>query len=625
MKHRGRHKKYILRAAVLLCVLAVQCCFAFQKEGYHMDEMISFEMSNAEYNPWIVPTQPVGRLAKFVQEELRGETFIQTFANLADTVQDAVKNRGGSKILQYKADVYPEPVWIDSKGFTDYVTANGKGRFNYLSVYFNEKDDVHPPLYSMLLHTMSSLFPGVIVPFLGCFINILAILGCVLLIFRLGEVLESGGILPEGSGELWGVCAALLYGISSGAIATALLIRMYGLMTFFCVALFYAHLKKWMGNGFGRKNKGLAAVTMLGFWTQYFFLFYCLALAAVTAGLLAAKKRYKELRGYVIAMASAGVIGVAVFPFSIKAVLSSDRGQEAAQYLGQGLAGYGTRLAAFGKLLLEGTFGNAALGGCILLCLLAGGILWRLRRRKGGHSVFKGQVPAFLLLLLVPLGCDFLLTSRMAPYLVDRYIMPLFPFVVMFVVYLLIKLFCADGEEADFPEGSPAKRDVLDGSPAKGGVPDGDSAKGRSPQSGRAVRARRYLVPVIVLALAVFQAAAYDGRYLYKGYSEQLAVAEQYQDLPCVCLYEGVGFYTNLVEFTYYDRTLLTRLEEMEQRQDREELLGLEQLVVLRKSNVDEEGMQRVLELYGWKVEEILLEAGESVHGDTVYLCGKSE
>lgn len=290
MKHRGRHKKYILRAAVLLCVLAVQCCFAFQKEGYHMDEMISFEMSNAEYNPWIVPTQPVGRLAKFVQEELRGETFIQTFANLADTVQDAVKNRGGSKILQYKADVYPEPVWIDSKGFTDYVTANGKGRFNYLSVYFNEKDDVHPPLYSMLLHTMSSLFPGVIVPFLGCFINILAILGCVLLIFRLGEVLESGGILPEGSGELWGVCAALLYGISSGAIATALLIRMYGLMTFFCVALFYAHLKKWMGNGFGRKNKGLAAVTMLGFWTQYFFLFYCLALAAVTAGLLAAKK-----------------------------------------------------------------------------------------------------------------------------------------------------------------------------------------------------------------------------------------------------------------------------------------------------------------------------------------------
>ncbi len=46
--------------------------------------------------------------------------------------------------------------------------------------------------------------------------------------------------------------------------------------------------------------------------------------------------------------------------------------------------------------------------------------------------------------------------------------------------------------------------------------------------------------------------------------------------------------------------------------------------MVLRKSNVDEEGMQRVLELHGWIVEEILLEAGENVHGDTVYLCRKS-
>lgn len=582
MKSWREWRRYRLQAVALLCVLAVQCCFAFQKEGYHMDEMISFEMSNAEYNPWIVPTQPVGRLAKFIQEEIRGDGFVAVFSNLTDTVRDVAKNRGNSKLLQYKADVYPEPVWIDSEAFTNYVTAGGTNRFNYLSVYFNEKDDVHPPLHSMLLHTMSSFFPGDIFPFLGCVINIAAILGCMLLMFRLGDLWERAGILSEGQGRLWGLGGALLYGLSSGAIATMLLIRMYGVMTFFCVALFYLHMKKWMGKGFERKNKGLAAVTALGFWTQYFFLFYCIPLAAVNAALLASKKRYRELGRYAAAMACSAAMGIAVFPFSVKAVLSSDRGQEAVENLSQGLAGYGTRLAAFGKLLLEGSFGNAVLGIVVLLCF-AGGAVWYVRRERGkGCAAGRERMAGLWLLLLVPAGCYFLLTARMAPYLVDRYIMPLFPFAAMLLAFLALWGF------------------------------------------GVFRKANRYLMLLPVLLLAVFQVAAYDGRYLYRGYAEQVAVARQYGELPCVCLYEGYGFYYNIVEFMEYDRTLLTRLSELEQRQDRAELLDLDRVIVLQKSGVGQEGLLRVLELYQWEVEEVLLEAAQSVHGDTIYLCRKS-
>ena len=40
-----------------------------------MDELLSFELANGEFNPWIVPTQPQGRLAKFVENEIRGESF----------------------------------------------------------------------------------------------------------------------------------------------------------------------------------------------------------------------------------------------------------------------------------------------------------------------------------------------------------------------------------------------------------------------------------------------------------------------------------------------------------------------------------------------------------------------
>ena len=39
-----------------------------------MDELLTFELANAEFTPWIVTTQPVGRLEKFVQNEIYGDT-----------------------------------------------------------------------------------------------------------------------------------------------------------------------------------------------------------------------------------------------------------------------------------------------------------------------------------------------------------------------------------------------------------------------------------------------------------------------------------------------------------------------------------------------------------------------
>ena len=103
-----------------------------------MDELLSFELADARYNPWIVPTQPVGRLAKYVNEEIQGDSLGETVANLKDTVTDVLRNRGNSKLLSYKADVYEEPVWITDRQFQDYVTVDGRDAFDYLSVYFNE-------------------------------------------------------------------------------------------------------------------------------------------------------------------------------------------------------------------------------------------------------------------------------------------------------------------------------------------------------------------------------------------------------------------------------------------------------------------------------------------------------
>lgn len=578
MDRQNRWKKILPELlAVILCLLLMGVGIS-RKEGYHMDELLSFELADARYNPWIVPTQPVGRLAKYVNEEIQGDSLGETVANLKDTVTDVLRNRGNSKLLSYKADVYEEPVWITDRQFQDYVTVDGSDAFDYLSVYFNVKDDNHPPVHFMLLHTMSSVFQRTLSPWLGCTINLVCLGITLWLLLRLGKQLADIFDL-EGKGRQLGILAVLLYGMSTGALASVLLIRMYCLLSCLCVALFSVHVKKWKNREFDKKNKGLIALTVLGFLTQYFFLFYCILLAAVTAVILLYHRRKKEFLCYVRSMVIAAVIGLGLFPFAISDVFSSGRGTEALENLASGLSGYGQRLLSFGQILADRTVGGPLfLGGCAVgVILLLGQLIRTIRAGKLELTAMS----------VIPVVGYFLLASRMSPYLVDRYIMPLFPFAAL----LLALLLCIVGKKL------------------------AETAGWRETIVGNCLL-------LLVLVIQMFRLVAYDGEYLYAGYGEQEALAEEYAYLPCICVYTGVGYYENLPEFMHYTQTLLVKEEELENRTDTESVKALEQVIVLVKPGVEKEETMAVLrEEYGYTTEEILL--SEGVHGDTVYLLSK--
>lgn len=591
-----REKAYEIMA-VAACV-AVFCLFVSWKEGFHMDELLSFELANAEFNPWIVTTQPEGRLAKFVHNEIDGETFGETVGNLADTVKDVLQNRGNSKLFTYKADVYEEPVWIDSGQFSDYITVEGRDAFNYLSVYFNVKDDNHPPLHFMLLHTVSSLFRGRVSPWMGCALNMAAVVWIMILLYKICFLLAPVFGL-EKCGRRMGLMAALFYGLSTGALATVLLIRMYGMVTLWCVLYFYLVLEKWQDASFDKKNGRLILVTMLGFWTQYFFLFYCLLLAAVAGVCLGKGGRWRELVCFVRSMVISAIVGLAVFPFAIQDVFSSGRGVEALGNLSQGLAGYGTRLLAFGRILFQREIGYFVFLLFLLLAvfLLAG---WKKSAREGRRpegmesgdgdvNVCGGRSGQYLWMLLFPVAGYFLLAARMSPYLVDRYIMPLFPFVALILMLalfgLLSRIYRSCGEKQT-----------------------------------------KCLTGVVCGICILFQAwnlACYDGSYLYRGYSLQKADAAKYKEYPCICIYGGVGYYENLLEFTYYDRSLLMTLEELRQRTERESIRELGQIAVLVKAGVEELDVLHILmEDYGFELESET-EYHPSAYGDKLFILRK--
>lgn len=574
--------------ALFICA-AVLCVFVSMKQGWHMDEMLSFELANAEYNPWITPLQPEGRLAKFVHNEIDGATLSETLENLADTVMDVVRNRGESKLLSYKADVYEEPVWITAEQFRAYIQVDEEDDFNYLSVYFNVKDDNHPPLHFMLVHTVSSVFKGMAEPWMGCLINLIAVIMVMILLMKAGVLIAEALDLKYGR---WiGILTAGLYGISSGAIATTLLIRMYGMLTLWCVAYFYLVLKKWRDREFDKRSFRLILVTMLGFWTQYFFLFYCLILAAVVSVLLLRGKRFKELWCFVRSMLTAAVVGLVVFPFAVSDIFSSGRGVEALGNLAAGFSGYGTRLGAFLGILLSRTFFPLIWILPLALAVLAVCLARRVSKDSGAVSGGDGKNKSELWILIVPPVGYFLLAARMSPYLVDRYIMPIFPFVILWGVLFLAALV-------------------------------GMCENRLSAAQGKRLRAAIFAGVILLQFAGVFR---YDGSYLYQGYDEQITAAESFQDYPCICIYDGVGYYENLQEFTYYPKTLLLTFDQLESRQDTESIRELDAVSVLIKDSGSYD-VRQVMEImeqqYGFKTD-MLGWRGPGAHNDFLVFMRK--
>lgn len=590
----------ILTVTVCLLVLGL---FVSMKEGFHMDELLSFELSNAEFNPWIVTTQPEGRLAKFVHNEIDGETFGETMENLVAEVKDVLKNRGNSKMLTYQADVYEEPVWISAEQFRDYIEVDSRDAFLYPSVYFNVKDDNHPPLHFMLLHTVCSLFQGRAEAWMGCLINLGAVAAVLVLLMKTGRLLaEVLGL--QSCSRLTGVMAAVLYGMSAGAVATTLLIRMYAMVTLWCVAYFYLVLKKWRDRDFKHHNGLLILVTALGFWTQYFFLFYCITLAVTLCVLLLLSGRRKELGCFVRSMLMAAGIGLAVFPFAVSDVLSSGRGVEALENLASGFGGYGTRLISFFGIVAGRMFSSLL---CIAAAFVALAVLALHKGPKGSKAANTEEIPgeaatenggkeagrsAYVWMLVLPAIGYFLLASRMSPYLVDRYVMPVFPFVALTGGLLL-----------------SAVLHVFEG---KWGEICG---KGFT-----------WVICTAVIILQIIGLIRYDGSYLYTGYALQEAVARENAGYPCICVYEGVGYYENLKEFTYYDKSLLLTTEELENRKDRESIQKLEKVALLIKADeVDIDHTLKVMdEIYGF-VPESPGWRGQGVHGDVLCLMTKKQ
>ena len=354
-----RKKRYLLAVALLLAAaLALMIFYGLRKQGYHVDELYTYELTN----------YPGGFYA--LQE------------GYLDTWQQ------GSL---YESALHPARP------------------FDYAIPWNNQKIDVHPPLYYCVVYTFECLFPGMSLPWVGILPNFLCLLGGAFALYWAARRM---------TGRFWvSWVAAAVFLLNIGSQGMAVFTRMYALLMLETVLLVLAHLTLYRQLLAGQKPRwvflGLAAATLAGALTQYFFLVFCFFFCGLFGLWLLLTRRWKTAALYVVA--EFGGLGLAYLavPTLKQHIFSGSRGQQAfGSFLD--LSALQDWAASLGRVfsLLGGQFGGAGLW--TLLLLLAAAILWKAGCRPRGMGLFAGMLALAGILYIVVI-------DKVAPFEADRY------------------------------------------------------------------------------------------------------------------------------------------------------------------------------------------------------------
>ena len=218
--------------------------YGSRKEGYHIDEVYSYGLANSEYLPFMHFGESGYDVKDWMLEYGAGESFKELFTNLWKDYQ-ILKECGfkwrESVIYQdyltaqaNSADTRTS-TWVSGQDYLDYVAVSESNTFNYASVYYNQRGDVHPPLYYIALHTVCSYFPGIFSPWFGLVINILFLGLTLAILYRM--------VRDYLGGEMTALIVTAVYGLSYGMMSTAMFLRMYALLTLIVMACCAVHIR----------------------------------------------------------------------------------------------------------------------------------------------------------------------------------------------------------------------------------------------------------------------------------------------------------------------------------------------------------------------------------------------
>lgn len=405
----------------------------------------------------------------------------------------------------FRSSLYEEGIKYEpaDQAFKGFLTADESGRFDYSNVWKNQGDDVHPPLYYALVHTVCSFFPGSFSIFFSGVINIIFALLTLFFVRKLLLLLLENKLVRE--------LLSVGFVLSAGILSATSFLRMYIMAMFFVTWISYLVI-----DSIGKEDSWKFYVTiftsvLLASLTHFYCIVY-IAFLSITYGLyLLLIKKWKRFGIYCTTIMMSVGLSCVIFPNLLNSMFFSYRGKEAINNLVQ-KSDFLERIVNFFGFLNQQMFGNCL--SYILLAACFGLVYVMLSKREQKTSNlditiseqeskienrFKiSQTNMKYLLLIIPSFLYFLLVTKMAAYQTDRYLFPIYA--VTFVWVLSLVCFLA------------------------------------SKILTKRVFAAFVCITLSIITIGSLQESKWP--YLYQSTRDLLVKASCYSDVDCICIYD---------------------------------------------------------------------------------------
>ncbi len=357
-------KKKIVIILILITLIQIltRVYFCFQKEYFHMDEMYSYGLMNYDK------------------------------LNIADN----------SDFLN---------TWHNKEYFEDYLEVNKDELYDLNPVYENQKNDVHPPLYYLLLRIASSFNVDNFSKWSGLILNILIFAISNIFIYLIAKIIFKNPI--------YALLTCLINGFSLIALNSSLYIRMYELCNLNILIITYLHLKIYDKEKLKIPYEILITIFLiLGGLTHYYYFIYVFILAIIYIGKCIKEKRFRNLVLYLAGTIIAAGAYLLIFPYAISHILFGYRGVGTNVDILNNLGGY--------IWILNKEIFNYLLPVALIIVIIS-----CLKKNKKKMNLNKK-----IYLLLIPILVYLIVVILKAPYVEARYIMPIYSVIIISSIYL---------------------------------------------------------------------------------------------------------------------------------------------------------------------------------------------
>lgn len=314
--------------------------------------------------------------------------------------------------------------WHSKEYFKDYLTISENEKFDLQPIYYNQAEDVHPPIYYLLLHIACSFNINQFSIWPGTILNIIIFIISSIFLFLISKEIFKN--------SYYALLVCFVTGFSIATIETVMYVRMYELLILNILMLIYWHIRKKQKKNLTYKDLlPLYAMIIFGFLTHYYYCIIVATLFAIYLIKFIKKKEYKNMILYIFTVISSALTGIILFPYSVFHIFFSYRGEE----VGNNLINFSNafikikeNFALINHEVLH-NYGYILLAIIVLFCFL-----WIFFKRKEKQiqeekgSIIYVVIPLIVYLVIIIFG---------SPYIDLRYIMPAVPLIFCSLIYVM--------------------------------------------------------------------------------------------------------------------------------------------------------------------------------------------